>query len=324
MHHGSRLCSSQFFRLGILAIMAGGLLNCQDVVAAPHAQDSTLAQDAETTTQTEENAPIESTRKVTYKTVGKTKLELHVFEPEGLKKSDRRAAIVFFFGGGWAGGDPKQFYEHSRELSKLGMVAFSAQYRVRSRNKTTPLECVKDAKSAVRWIREHATELGVDPERIVASGGSAGGHIAACTGVITGHDEEGENLKVSSQPNAMVLFNPVLDTTMETGLAGDRFGAEFHKVLSPCHHVHDKIVPTIIYHGTADTTVPIEQVERFTRLMKEAANECVLVPFPDKGHGFFNATSFRARNDGTDYAATMKRSIEFLQQHGFLEEKNSR
>ena len=102
-------------------------------------------------------------------------LKLHVFEPEGLKASDHRAAIVFFFGGGWTGGDAKQFYQQARAMSDRGMVAFSADYRVKGRNKTTPFECVKDGKSAIRWVREHAAELGVDPERIVAAGGSAGG-----------------------------------------------------------------------------------------------------------------------------------------------------
>lgn len=157
-------------------------------------------------------------RVVPYKTVGDVTLKLHVFEPTGLKTNDHRPAIVLFFGGGWAGGDPKQFFQQARALADLGMVAFSANYRVKSRNQTTPFECVKDAKSAIRWVRAHAAELGVDPNRIVAGGGSAGGHIAACTGLIAGSEEAGENLKISSRPNAMILFNPVLDTT-EKGLA---------------------------------------------------------------------------------------------------------
>ncbi|GAB5402253.1 MAG: hypothetical protein Aurels2KO_04840 [Aureliella sp.] len=319
MQSGNNLFSARTARLGILTLLAGSLLAAQVGRAAePPIQDDTSTTDSAKGPKTREPAPRPPSRTITYKTVGDTKLSLHAFEPEGRKESDSRPAIVFFFGGGWAGGDPKQFYEHCRELSDLGMVAFSAEYRVRSRNKTTPLECVKDAKSAVRWIREHAPELGIDPNRIVASGGSAGGHIAACTSVIVGHEEDGENLEISSKPNAMILFNPVLDTSLETGLAGNRFGPELHEALSPCHNVHDKIAPMIIFHGTADETVPLEQVERFTSQMKDANNQCVLIPFADKGHGFFNATSFRARNDGKDYATTMKHSIEFLKQHEIL------
>ncbi len=108
--------------------------------------------------------------------LGDTSLKLDVFEPAGLKPTDHRPAIVFFFGGGWSGGDAKQFYQQAKAMTEQGMVVFSADYRVKSRNKTTPFECVKDGKSAIRWVREHAAELGIDPDRIVAAGGSAGGH----------------------------------------------------------------------------------------------------------------------------------------------------
>lgn len=265
-----------------------------------------------------QSGQIKPDRIVPYKTVGNVTLKLHVFEPAGLKTNDHRPAIVFFFGGGWAGGDAKQFYQQARALAEQGMVAFSADYRVSSRNKTTPLECVKDAKSAIRWVRAHAAELGVDPNRIVAAGGSAGGHIAACTGVIEGQEEAGENLKVSSVPNAMILFNPVLDTTKETGFGSGRFAPELQQALSPCQNVRKGLPPALVFHGKADKTVPFEQAERFTRLMQAAGNDCVLVPFEGKDHGFFNGKFFRPKSDGKDYELTMKRAIEFLTAHGYL------
>lgn len=257
-----------------------------------------------------------------YKVAGDVTLKLHGFSPADLKPSDRRAAVVFFFGGGWAGGEPKQFYEQARALADRGMVAFSAEYRVRSRNKTTPLECVKDAKSAIRWVRAHAAELGVDPDRIVAAGGSAGGHIAACAGIIAGSEEANEAREISSAPDAMILFNPVLDTTEETGFGWERFAPEQRAALSPYHHVGPGLVPTLIFHGTADKTVPFEQAERFTRLMQEAGNVCELVPFAGRDHGFFNGTFFRPKNDSADYNSTMKRAIDFLTVHGFLDHES--
>ena len=256
-------------------------------------------------------------RVVTYKTVGDVTLKLHVFEPAGLKTNDQRAAIVFFFGGGWNSGEAKQFFQQARVMAGQGMVAFSADYRVKSRNKTTPFECLQDAKSALRWVRAHAPELGVDPNRIVASGGSAGGHLAACTSLIAGGEEADENLKISSTPNALILFNPVLDTT-ERGFGAKEFKPEQQTTLSPCHQVRKGIPPTILFHGTADKTVPFENAERFTKLMKAAGNDCVLVPFAGKGHGFFNGTFFRPQSDGADFDLTMKRSSEFLTAHGFL------
>ena len=259
-------------------------------------------------------------RLTTYKTLDGIELKLHSFEPAGLTAGDLRPAIVFFFGGGWSGGDPKQFFQQARAMADQGMVAFSADYRVKGRNQTTPFEAVQDARSAIRWVREHAATLGVDPSRIVAAGGSAGGHLAACTGLRLGTDTKTDNLKVSSTPNALVLFNPVLDTTAK-GYGAKNFSPEQQTDLSPCHHVKKDTVPTIIFHGTADKTVPFENAERFTRLMIDAGNTCVLVPFAGKDHGFFNGNFFRPSNDGTDYAQTITGTIEFLTKHGYLSNK---
>ena len=256
-------------------------------------------------------------RTVVYKNIEGVELEMHVFEPKGWKATDSRPAVVFFFGGGWVSGDPRQFYQHARAFADQGMVAFSADYRVKRRGKTTPFECVKDAKSAVRWIRMRAKELGVDSNRIVASGGSAGGHIAGCTGVIDNCEDDGEDLKVSSIPNLMILYNPVLDTT-DKGYGAEKFSPDKQTELSLCHHVESGVVPTILFHGTKDKTVPFENAERFTRLMNEAGNECLLVPFSGKGHGFFNGSFFRKKNGDDAFNETMKHSLKFLTDHHYL------
>lgn len=251
-------------------------------------------------------------RSEVYKTVGDVSLKLHIFEPTGHQVTARVPAIVFFFGGGWQGGTPKQFYEQATHFAGLGMVAFSADYRVGKRHKTTPFECVADGKSAIRWVREHAEELGVNPDQIVAAGGSAGGHVACCTGMIEGHEQDGENHEISSVPNAMILFNPVLDTTKK-GYGARRFKKEQQTVLSPCHHVRSGIVPTLVFHGTADKTVPYENATRFIKLMKEAGNDCRLETFADKGHGSFNGKFFRPKTtDLGPYKKSTEASVEFL------------
>ncbi|MDF7825455.1 alpha/beta hydrolase [Pontiellaceae bacterium B12227] len=256
-------------------------------------------------------------REVVYKEIDGIKLKMQVFEPEGFQASDKRPAIVFFFGGGWETGNPKQFYQQARAFADQGLICFSADYRIKSRNQTTPFESVKDAKTAVRYLRAHAAELGVDPNRIVAAGGSAGGHIAGATGVIQGMEEESDDLAVSSVPNLMILYNPVLDTT-DKGFGSDRIPLEKQTEISLCHQVSKGDAPTLLFHGTDDTTVPYENAERFVRLMKEEGNECVLIPFEGKGHGFFNGSFFRKRNGDDAFNKTMLHSIEFLTKYGYI------
>jgi len=155
------------------------------------------------------------TKKITYKELGDVKLKMDVFNPEGHKSSDKRPVVLFFFGGGWKSGHTSQFHPFCEYFASRGIVSISVDYRVSSRHKTTPKECVKDAKSAMRWVRKHAAKLGVDPDKIIAGGGSAGGHIAAATALVAGFDEEGEDLNVSCQPSALLLYNPVYDNSEE-------------------------------------------------------------------------------------------------------------
>lgn len=257
-----------------------------------------------------------------YKTVGDVNLNLYVFTPAGHKATDKRPAIVFFFGGGWTGGNPRQFEQHCRHLAGRGMVAITADYRVASRHGVKAASCVADAKSAIRFVRKEAARLGIDPDKIVAAGGSAGGHIAACTGTIREFDEAGEGAAVSSVPNAMVLFNPALVLAPVEGLAldrgragtlGDRLGVEPQK-LSPYHHVRKGAPPTIIFHGQADSTVPYVTAEAFAKAMTAAGNHCELVGYAGQPHGFFNY----GRSGNEYYEKTVKAMDEFLVRQGLL------
>src|SRR5215469_11273941 len=152
----------------------------------------------------------DDTKTFTYAKTKEADLQLVVHYPPGWKATDKRAGIVFFFGGGWENGTIDQFKPQAEYLAGRGMVAARADYRVKSRHGVTPKECVDDARSAIRWFRENAGTLGVDPDRIVAAGGSAGGHIAACTTLMPAPDPKEEAPKTSSKADALVLFNPVL------------------------------------------------------------------------------------------------------------------
>ena len=199
-----------------------------------------------------------ATKTFVYKKVKEAALELVVHDPPGWRPTDKRPAIVFFFGGGWANGTIKQFEPQAIHLAGRGMVAIRADYRVKSRQGVTPRECVEDAKSAVRWVRQNAGKLGVDPDRIVAAGGSAGGHIAACTALSPGLDAAGADLAVSSKPNAMVLFNPVLRfSDIPELMSRIRDDAALGKAISPTLHLKKDSPPTLIFFGTADRLAPM-------------------------------------------------------------------
>ncbi|MGC8550872.1 MAG: alpha/beta hydrolase [Acidobacteriaceae bacterium] len=148
-----------------------------------------------------------------YKSVAGSNLHLYVLEPkEGSAKA--RPAIIFFHGGGWVAGHAGQFNVQARQAVAGGMAAIEVQYRLLGKGSDeSPKICVEDAKSAVRWVREHAAELGVDPNRIVESGGSAGGYLAVFASMAPGWNDPHDDLSVSTKANLLMLYNPVIDNS---------------------------------------------------------------------------------------------------------------
>jgi acetyl esterase/lipase len=247
---------------------------------------------------------------VVYKKTDKSDLNIHVFNPPNHTAADQRPAIVFFFGGGWNGGSPSQFYPHCEYLASRGMVAMSAEYRVKSKHGTSPRECVKDGKSAIRWIRLHADELGIDPRKLAAGGGSAGGHVAAATGTVKGFNEEGEDTSISCRPNALVLFNPVYDNG-PNGYGYDRV-KEYWKDFSPMHNISESTPATIVFLGTKDKLIPTATAEQYKKLMAAKGRRCDLHLYKDQAHGFFN------HKKKEYFAKTVIEADKFLASLGYL------
>lgn len=263
---------------------------------------------------------IEGAKVETYKQVNGCDLKVWLFYPTNAPTGDKAAAlpaIVFFFGGGWRSGSPEQFAPQCRHLAARGMVAAVADYRVASRQQAKPAECVADAKSCVRWLRKNARRLGIDPQRLAAGGGSAGGHLAAAVATLPGLDAPGDDTSISCVPDALVLFNPGLMMAPFEGvelkgfganLGAERFGCEPQEI-SPIHHMRKGLPPTLILHGRADTTVPYVTAEAFCAAMKKAGNRCELVGYDGQPHGFFNAAK---------YEETLAEADRFLTSLGYL------
>lgn len=223
-----------------------------------------------------------------YKEASGDKLWIYRFDPEGHKPAtDKRPAVVFFFGGGWNGGSVTQFEQHSKYLASRGMIAFVADYRVKSRQKTGPDACVADGKSAIRWVRANAQRLGVDPDRVAAGGGSAGGHVAATTGICDGLDDPADEQKdISSKSNALLLFNPVYDNG-PSGYGHER-AKEWFPAISPAHNISKDDPPTIVFLGSKDNLIPVSTAEKFDKDLNAQGIESELHVYEGQPHGFFN------------------------------------
>ncbi|MBB5038157.1 alpha/beta hydrolase [Prosthecobacter dejongeii] len=250
-----------------------------------------------------------------YKEVEGRKLKLTAVNPPDWKAVDKRPAMVFFHGGGWVGGGPTQFSQHSDYLATRGLVCIQVEYRLLkgTAQDTPPLVCVQDAKSAMRWVRAHATELGIDPQRIGAGGGSAGGHLAAFVGMVEGLDDPQDDLSISPKANALVLFNPVFDNGPDQGWGTARV-RDRYKEFSPAHNITSDDPPAIVFLGTQDKLIPVTVVERFKTNLQKAGVKCEARFYEGQGHGFFNA----GKGNNKYYHETLLATDRFLVSLGWI------
>jgi acetyl esterase/lipase len=248
-----------------------------------------------------------------YKQIDTVSLLLHLYHPPDMDKARSYPAMIFFFGGGSKGGSVKQFDPHARYFSGRGIICILADYRVGSRQNTSPFESLKDAKSAIRFIRENAAEYHIDKDKIIASGGSAGGHLAAATALVSEFNEPAEDLSVSCVPNALVLFNPVIDNG-PAGYGYERIG-DAYKDFSPLHNISAGAPPTIFFLGTSDKLIPVATARYYQEAMLRIGSRCELYLYEDQPHGFFN---FRNREY---YDKTVFEADRFLNSLGYLNGK---
>ncbi len=261
-------------------------------------------------------AHIKPDRIVPYKTVGAVTLGISIFNPPGHSAATPKPGIVFFHGGGFNIGAPSNFYAQAQYLASRGMVAISVEYRIRTRHQTTQREAIMDAFSAMRWVRQHTTDLGLDPRRIAVAGGSAGGFLAAAVTTLSGLDEPGEDTTNSTRPNALILFNSMIDrgpgsrafAKVEAAM-GDQW-----KTISPLHNLYPNFPPTIHFLGRADKNIPVASAEKMKAAIEKIGGRCDLHLYAGQEHGFFNY----GRGDNTHYRLTLIETDKFLTSLGWL------
>lgn len=214
-------------------------------------------------------------------------MRLFVVTPAGWKRSDRRPALMFFFGGGWTTGTPASSIFWARFAADLGLVGIAPDYRTKGRCDTSPLASVADSRAALRWVQDHAGELGIDATRIVVGGNSAGGHVALWTAISHAPPGSDENESPWLKPAGLILFSTVSDTSTEEGYTPQRFG-EHATALSPVHQLDAVMPPVLAFHGDADKTVPLRQALALRERLAATGNGCELHIIPGGGHNFGN------------------------------------
>lgn len=240
-------------------------------------------------------------RSFTYRKARRRDLRLHVFAPAG--EALPRPALLFFFGGAWRTGDITAFRDQARAFAARGYVAVLADYRVKCRDGSTPLDSLRDAQAAHAWLRANAQELGIDPRRIVLCGGSAGGHLALTVA-----------MKVSPayKPAAVVLFNPAVDLVTKAPVALKLVARRISPSVLPVR----ALPPTLIFHGQDDRTVPIATVRAFCQRAVAAGQACRLDEYAGQGHGFFHLHDADPRIGASPYADTLVKALAFLDAQG--------
>ena len=242
--------------------------------------------------------------KLLYKKTNQGELNLFLYKPSEFDIKKKYSCIVFFHGGGWNNGTPEQFQRQSRYFASRGMVAISVEYRIRNVHGTSPIQAMEDAKSAIRFIRLNAKLLSIDSNKIAAAGGSAGGHLAAVAGNIDLFDNNNEDLTISSKPNLLILYNPVLHFGRKWGWINNPSNA------SPYDNISKGSPPTIILTGTKDKIVPVELIENYKKRMEAVGSRCDVIFYQDAEHAFFNL--------GQDFINTLYESDIFLKSNRYL------
>ena len=239
----------------------------------------------------------------TYKEIDGKELQLSVFLPEGYETSNERfPTFVVYHGGSWAVGEANWHYPDCEYWASRGMIAVSVDYRLSKRDGVkVPLECVKDAKSAVRYLRKNAAHLKVDPDKMVIAGGSAGGQLAAAMATIDSPEtnDDAYDLSISCVPNAVILYNPYFKCEAS---------------LSPPNFLRPGLPPFITFLGSEDPAITVESIVDFHNELKAHGGASEFYVGKGGKHGLCNG-----RNPRNPYFYwSLELSDQFLVKHGIL------
>ncbi len=268
-----------------------------------------------------QNDQVKSETKI-YKVVNGRELYVDIFYSAKANQKVNNPAIAFFHGGGWVFGDPSDFHNACKRYAAKGFITFSFQYRLSvNEDGTYPhpditlIESVKDARSAIRWLRENASTLKIDSNKIVVSGQSAGGQLAWSTALFDSINEKTDDLDISTLPNAMVLYSSnynTLEPWIDMILGEKR---EQIWSVSPYHNLRPGLPPALAFHGRSDCTVLHYIAQFFDKKMRELGNTFQLISLEGRDHYLGEGIETYARYFDE---AILEQTDEFLKKINFM------
>jgi acetyl esterase/lipase len=223
-----------------------------------------------------------------YKESGGQPQRLEVYFPPAHNPAKAKVpAIIFFHGGSWQGGNLTQFRAACRHFAERGLVAVTAEYRMHPKGtpdfnesgESRKRVCITDAKSAIRWLKTKAAEFGIDPQKIIVGGGSAGGHLAVLATRQPGLDDPSDDTSIDTKVAAYVLFNPAFEQKDQTDREVDAL-----------QHIGGDMAPAIVFFGDQDSAW-LPGWDAVHARLAEAGARVEYWQAPGHKHGFFNRTS---------------------------------
>jgi acetyl esterase/lipase len=265
------------------------MLSILSIVSAPaRAQDSSLGWAARLETE------FRVVPNITYLTVSnyEAKLDLYV-----TRTPDKPLpTLIWIHGGGWTGGVKETSMGIPAYLA-MGMNVVNVEYRL-ARTALAPA-AVEDCRCALRWVIQNAKEYGIDVNRLVVAGGSAGGHLALTTGILpasAGLDRQcpgPDNLRVAAIVNWFgiadvneLLDGPNMKPYAVAWLGNTRDRDQIAKRVSPINYVRPGLPPILTIHGDLDPTVPYTQSVRLHKALADAGVPNELMTMPGGKHGY--------------------------------------
>ena len=243
----------------------------------------------------------------TYKDDNGTARQMEIYFPEGHDSAKAKVpGIIMFHGGGWGSGSRKQFQYLCSYFATRGLVAATASYQLTSEKKGKPKGpgsrkrvCIIDAKSAIRWYKQNAGKLGIDPQRIIGGGGSAGGHICLLATNNPGLNDPQDDKSVDTSVVAYLLFNPALSK-------GDAKDPE----IDILKHVDETFPPAITFWGSEDKWLAGWNPAH-AEMKKRGIKSIEFWEAEGQSHSFFNKPPWRD--------VTIAEADRFLRRHGLIQ-----